>query len=64
MKGKELKEYFNSFYNDTYSATLSYCLKKTGDFLDLEDLVVSSYSQLYKLIKKSKNTTYLEFFNQ
>ncbi len=54
MKRKELKEYFNLFYNNTYSATLSYCLKKTGDFLNLEDLVASSYYQLYKLIKKSK----------
>ncbi len=52
MKRKELKFHFESFYNDTYSALAVDCLKQTGDFLNIEDLLAKIYYAVYIDFKK------------
>lgn len=55
MKKVELKERFNSFYNKTYSQAMAYCVAKTGDFVNGEDLLADVYYELYKRFMKDKN---------
>ena len=54
MKKAELKSRFNDFYNKTYPDAMRYCIAKTGDFLNSEDLLSDVYYELYKRFLKSK----------
>ncbi|MBQ8893039.1 MAG: RNA polymerase sigma factor [Clostridia bacterium] len=55
MKKVELKARFNSFYNTTYPQAMAYCMAKTGDFVNSEDLLADSYYAIYKRFLKDKN---------
>ena len=52
MKRIDLETSFNSFYNQTYKSAMQYCLMKTGDFINSEDLLSDAYYAIYKRISK------------
>ncbi len=55
VKKAELNQKFNAFYERTYRSAMVYCLAKTGDFLNCEDLLTDAYLAVYKkFIKSSK----------
>ncbi len=53
MKRTEFKAWFNTFYNKTYSGAMAYCMAKTGDFVNSEDLLAEAYYAFYKQAIKS-----------
>lgn len=55
MRSIECKARFNDFYNATYQSAMIYCLSKTGDFINSEDLLTDAYYTVYKAIIKDKN---------
>ena len=55
MKKVELEAKFNAFYNDTYRNAMKYCLAKTGDFINSEDLLTDVYYAVYKIMMKEKS---------
>jgi RNA polymerase sigma factor (sigma-70 family) len=55
MKKDELKSRFNDFYKKTYPDAMRYCMSKTGDFLNSEDLLADVYYEVYKRFIKDKN---------
>lgn len=54
MKRAQFKSWFDTFYNRTYSGALAYCMAKTGDFMNAEDLLADAYYAFYKQAAKSK----------
>ncbi len=55
MKRAEFKAWFNTFYNKTYSGAMAYCMAKTGDFVNSEDLLADAYYTFYKQASKPKS---------
>lgn len=54
MKREQFKSWFDTFYNKTYSGAMAYCLAKTGDFMNAEDLLADAYYAFYKQAAKVK----------
>lgn len=54
MKKVERKARFNAFYHATYDQAMAYCMAKTGDFINGEDLLEDAYYAVYKKILKDK----------
>ena len=54
MKRSEFKSWFDTFYDKTYAGAMAYCLAKTGDFINSEDLLADAYFSLYKRVSKTK----------
>lgn len=52
MKRIDVETSFNSFYNQTYNSAMQYCLMKTGDFINSEDLLSNAYYAIYKRLAK------------
>lgn len=52
MKKAELERKFDRFYKDTYQNALYYCMAKTGDFINSEDILADAYYSIYKRMKK------------
>ncbi len=55
MKKNELISKFNAFYKETYPSAMRYCMVKTGDFVNSEDLLADTYYAIYKSFLKDKN---------
>ena len=55
MKRIELEAKFNSFYNKTYQSAMTYCLAKTGDFINGEDILADVYYAIYKRLLKTND---------
>lgn len=55
MKRSEFKAWFNTFYNKTYNGAMAYCMAKTGDFVNSEDLLAEAYYSFYKYASKPKS---------
>ena len=55
MKKSEFKTWFDTFYNQTYTAAMRYCMAKTGDFVNSEDLLADAYYSFYKHASKPKS---------
>jgi len=53
MKRAELDQLFNQFYKESYRDALYYCMAKTGDFVNTEDILADAYFALYKRMKKA-----------
>lgn len=53
MKKAELNQKFDAFYQRTYRSAMVYCLAKTGDFINCEDLLTDAYLAVYKKFAKS-----------
>ena len=53
MKKAELNQKFDAFYDRTYRSAMVYCLSKTGDFINCEDLLSDAYLVVYKRFAKS-----------
>lgn len=53
MKRTELDQLFNQFYKDSYRNALYYCMSKTGDFVNTEDILADAYFALYKQMGKA-----------
>jgi len=54
MKRAEFKAWFNTFYNKTYNGAMTYCMAKTGDFVNSEDLLAEAYYSFYKHASKMR----------
>ncbi len=54
MKREELEAKFNSFYDETYEKAMSFCMAKTGDFINSEDLLADAYYSIYKRFSSRK----------
>ena len=54
MKRAQFKSWFDTFYNRTYSGAMAYCMAKTGDFLNAEDLLADAYYAFYKQASKAR----------
>lgn len=54
MKRVELQARFSRFYNQTYPQAMAYCLAKTGDFINSEDLLSETYYAVYKRFLNKK----------
>ncbi len=52
MKRTELEQLFNQFYKESYHGALYYCMAKTGDFINAEDILADAYFALYKRMGK------------
>ncbi len=52
MNRAELEKKFNQFYNETYHDALYYCMAKTGDFINNEDILSNAYYAIYKRMRK------------
>ncbi|MBQ4052341.1 MAG: sigma-70 family RNA polymerase sigma factor [Clostridia bacterium] len=55
MDRTQRKNKFNEFYESTYPKAMAYCMGKTGDFLNGEDLLTDAYYELYRMFLKEKN---------
>ncbi len=54
MKKVKQEARFNRFYQETYEKAMVYCLAKTGDFVNGEDLLADVYYAIYKRLLKGK----------
>ncbi len=55
MKRVELQAHFSRFYHRTYPQAMAYCLAKTGDFINSEDLLSETYYAVYKYFLNKKD---------
>ncbi len=55
MKKVELQAKFSQFYNQPYSKAMSYCMARTGDFINCEDLLSDAYYAVYKRFLNKKD---------
>lgn len=54
MNHAERKKKFDDFYQKTYQNAMVYCIGKTGDFINGEDLLAEAYYDVYQQFSKDK----------
>ena len=62
MKRNETDQLFNQFYKESYCDALYYCMSKTADFINAEDLLANAYFSLYKQVKKGNVENLKQYF--